>query len=188
MNRDNAVSMQVLLSRRWILTPADFRCYWKDVHGPLAARLPGLDYYRQVHVETSLGWWPVPSTVNVVPEEDDRIDGIADISFASTEQMEAYGNHAFYTREDEKNVFRRSVRYLADALLARRCAGRADALDDVSATDPLQLLVLVRRRTEAEVEGFDRFIGKLAALLDTGKGIRNAKVLRFRERDNTRNH
>lgn len=188
VNCDNAISMQVLLSRRENLDPADFRRFWQDVHGPLAARLPGLDYYRQIHVEPDPGWWPVASTVNVEPAESDRIDGIADMSFASAEQMMAYGKWAHYTREDEQNLFRRSVRYLADPLLPGRCAGEDDEPEKVSAAESLRLLVLVRRQTAASREGFDSFIARLAACLAGGEGIRRAKVLRFRERDNTRNH
>jgi len=36
-----------LLTRRPGLTPAAFRRHWRDVHGPLAARLPGLRRYVQ---------------------------------------------------------------------------------------------------------------------------------------------
>lgn len=49
------VVMHVLLSRRASLTQSDFRRYWQDVHGPLAARLPGLDAYRQLHLNPALG-------------------------------------------------------------------------------------------------------------------------------------
>ena len=36
-----------LLTRRPDLTPVAFRAYWRDVHGPLAAELPGLLAYHQ---------------------------------------------------------------------------------------------------------------------------------------------
>ncbi|MBO1074617.1 EthD domain-containing protein [Roseomonas marmotae] len=36
-----------LLNRRRDTTPDEFRRYWREVHGPLAARLPGLRAYRQ---------------------------------------------------------------------------------------------------------------------------------------------
>jgi len=39
-----------LLTRRRDLTPEQFRKHWLQVHGPLAARLPGLRHYRQNHI------------------------------------------------------------------------------------------------------------------------------------------
>jgi len=39
-----------LLTRRAGLAPEAFRRHWRDVHGPLAARLPGLERYLQNHL------------------------------------------------------------------------------------------------------------------------------------------
>ena len=39
-----------ILTRRPDLTPEHFRRHWLEVHGPLAARLPGLRRYHQNHV------------------------------------------------------------------------------------------------------------------------------------------
>jgi uncharacterized protein (TIGR02118 family) len=39
-----------LLTKRPDLTTAQFRQHWRNVHGPLAARLPGLRAYHQNHV------------------------------------------------------------------------------------------------------------------------------------------
>jgi uncharacterized protein (TIGR02118 family) len=39
-----------LLSKKEGATAADFRSHWKNSHGPLAARLPGLRRYHQNHV------------------------------------------------------------------------------------------------------------------------------------------
>jgi len=39
-----------LLQKKPDLAPADFRAHWSHVHGPLAAKLPGLRRYHQNHV------------------------------------------------------------------------------------------------------------------------------------------
>jgi uncharacterized protein (TIGR02118 family) len=39
-----------ILTRKPDLTPEQFRKHWLEVHGPLAARLPGLRRYHQNHV------------------------------------------------------------------------------------------------------------------------------------------
>ena len=51
---DDAVIVRMgLLTRRPDITPEQFRRHWLTVHGPLAARLPGLRAYHQNHVVDS---------------------------------------------------------------------------------------------------------------------------------------
>jgi len=69
-----------LFSRRADVTPAQFERHWLDVHGPLAARLPGLGTYRQNHVRERL--YEAPDS----PVQ--AIDGIAQLSFPSIGAME----------------------------------------------------------------------------------------------------
>ncbi|MBB4041784.1 uncharacterized protein (TIGR02118 family) [Microvirga flocculans] len=70
-----------LLTRRPEVSQADFRRHWREVHGPLAARLPGLRRYHQNHVvdtrqlaiDHARGSW--------------SIDGISELWFDSDEDM-----------------------------------------------------------------------------------------------------
>jgi uncharacterized protein (TIGR02118 family) len=70
-----------LLTRRPEVSQAEFRRHWLEVHGPLAARLPGLRRYHQNHVVDSRqfaidharGSWAV--------------DGISELWFDSEEDM-----------------------------------------------------------------------------------------------------
>src|SRR3712207_4509801 len=39
-----------LLQRKPEFSVVEFRAHWRDVHGPLAAKLPGLRQYHQNHV------------------------------------------------------------------------------------------------------------------------------------------
>ena len=55
----------------------EFRRYWRDVHGPLAARIPGLRKYVQNH--------PLPDAAS----GDLPCDGIAELWFDSAEAMRA---------------------------------------------------------------------------------------------------
>src|SRR5690242_5440492 len=38
-----------LLTRKQGMSPQDFYTYWREVHGPLAAKIPGLRRYIQSH-------------------------------------------------------------------------------------------------------------------------------------------
>ena len=55
----------------------EFRRYWREVHGPLAARMPGLRKYSQNHP------LPDPSQANL------PCDGIAELWFDSPEALQA---------------------------------------------------------------------------------------------------
>jgi len=66
-----------VLHRRPGMGRDEFRRYWRDVHGPLAARMPGLRKYVQNH---SL---PDPSSGDL------PCDGIAELWFDSPEEMQA---------------------------------------------------------------------------------------------------
>lgn len=48
------------------------------------------------------------------------MEGIAELSFRGTAGLAEYGLRGHLVRADEQNVFRRSVRYLADERSARR--------------------------------------------------------------------
>lgn len=42
----------VVLRRRRDMTVEEFRAYWRDVHGPLIGKIPGLRKYVQYHVRS----------------------------------------------------------------------------------------------------------------------------------------
>jgi len=69
-----------LFNRRAGIDEAQFRRHWIEVHGPLAARLPGLRSYRQNHILERLYEQPA-SPVQAV-------DGIAQLAFDSVAAME----------------------------------------------------------------------------------------------------
>lgn len=68
-----------LFSRRPGLDDAAFRSHWREVHGPLAAKLPGLGSYRQNHLLERL--YEAPDS----PVQ--AIDGISQLSFDSVADM-----------------------------------------------------------------------------------------------------
>jgi len=58
-----------------------FADYWRDVLGPLCARLPGISYYVQHHFSQDrwANLWPLPDGVRRM---DVVLDGAAEIGFA----------------------------------------------------------------------------------------------------------
>jgi uncharacterized protein (TIGR02118 family) len=77
-----------LFNRRPSLSDAQFRDHWLNVHGPLAAKLPGLGTYRQNHILER--FYEMPGS----PVQ--AIDGISQLSFESVAHMERSDASAEY--------------------------------------------------------------------------------------------
>jgi len=69
--RDRAVAVSsytTVLGRR-SLAEEDFRACWRDVHGPLCSRVPGLGWYVQHHFARhhDAHLWPLPEGSSASP-------------------------------------------------------------------------------------------------------------------------
>ena len=93
----------VILRRKPGMSRQQFRDHWRNVHGPLIAKLPGLIKYVQYHVRSEL-----------LDEEDDPIDGIAELWFASEEaQKQAYATPEYEAVvRDEPHLFEMSGHHI----------------------------------------------------------------------------
>ena len=69
-----------ILRKKPGLSPEEFHRYWKEVHGPIVSRLPGLVRYFQHHVASV----PRPEYA----QEDAPIDGIVETWWESAEALE----------------------------------------------------------------------------------------------------
>lgn len=97
-----------LLERKQGISRDLFSRYWRDVHGVMAARIPGFDSYVQHHVN------PITDIGSKVVEP---FEGIAVVTFANAEDRGGL-IHSDVTRHihrDEQNVFRRALLYNLEA-------------------------------------------------------------------------
>ena len=86
------------ITRKPGLSVEEFQRYWRDVHGPIAARMPGCRRYVQSHV--------LPELYNSDPSrEGPAYDGIAELWFDDLETMrESFRSpEVKIAREDELN-------------------------------------------------------------------------------------
>lgn len=91
----------IALIERKPSVPRDlFSRYWRDVHGVMAARIPGFDGYTQYHV--------TPLSEGAPPFE-----GVAIVTFAKAEDSAGLLTSAVtkHIHRDERNVFRRALLY-----------------------------------------------------------------------------
>lgn len=106
---DNEITTVALLQRRDGMTPELFSAYWRDVHGVLAARIPGFRSYVQNHVEPC--GLPTLST-----EHDHRsilIDGFAEVTYDSEADRQGLATSDItpLILRDERNVFSHTLLY-----------------------------------------------------------------------------
>lgn len=94
-----------LVYRKDGMTVEQFRTHWRDEHGPLAARTPGLRRYVQHHVVDTR------SPSNVL-----RPDGIAELWFNSVEDETAFfaSELGRLQREDGRNFVGFSTTFIVE--------------------------------------------------------------------------
>ena len=82
-----------LVKRKPTFLRADFKRYWKDVHAPLALKLPGLRRYVQSHAVDEAYEWAEP-----------RWDGVAHLYFDDAQAAEKAMTSDVYLNESGPDV------------------------------------------------------------------------------------
>jgi hypothetical protein len=87
-----------------------FADYWRDVLGPLCARLPGVGYYVQHHFSQDhrANLWPLPDGIRRM---DVMLDGAAEIGFADIDGMKRYAEASPVLFGDVFHLFEHIVAY-----------------------------------------------------------------------------
>lgn len=98
--------------KRRARVPQDvFAHYWRDVHGPLCARLPGLGHYVQYHFDRNQDahLWPLLEGIDEIP--DYELDGMVEIGFASAADQQRFQEASPLLFVDEQNMFAETLAY-----------------------------------------------------------------------------
>jgi EthD domain len=88
-----------------------FATYWRDVHGPLCARIPGLGWYVQHHLDREQDAHLWPAIDGIAPFPDYTLDGGVEIGFATAEDQAAFNAASHLLFADEQNMFAATVAY-----------------------------------------------------------------------------
>lgn len=110
------ISTVALIERRPDISRSLFTRYWRDVHGVMAARIPGFDCYTQYHVT------PLDAA-------SDPFEGIAIVTYRSEEDRAGliHSEVTQHIHRDEQNVFRRALLYNLGDGASRHICGSTDA-------------------------------------------------------------
>ncbi|MGJ7579847.1 hypothetical protein ACSFA3_06660 [Variovorax sp. RHLX14] len=88
-----------------------FATYWRDVHGPLCARIPGLGWYVQNHFDREQDAHLWPAIDGVAAFDGYTLDGGVEIGFHSAEDQALFDAACPILFADEQNMFAGTVAY-----------------------------------------------------------------------------
>jgi hypothetical protein len=112
-NRDAAIAINTYTTvlKRLQVPHEVFATYWRDVHGPLCSRMPGLAWYVQYHLnrEQDAHLWPAQE--GIAPFPDYVLDGGVEIGFANAADQAVFNEASSILFSDEQNMFAATVAY-----------------------------------------------------------------------------
>lgn len=111
--RDAAVAINTYTTvlRRPKVPHETFANYWRDVHGPLCSRIPGLGWYVQNHFNREQDAHLWPEIDGVSPFENYVLDGGVEIGFETAADQEEFNDACSILFADEQNMFAATVAY-----------------------------------------------------------------------------
>lgn len=182
------VAFYVLLWKRHGISLNLFDDYWRNVHGPVCARLPGQYQYWQFHVAANEGGtFPQTEGVESFSPPEDQFAGIAELTFQSPEDRLTWFKAAAILMDDEHNLFSKAIGYNTSP---GSSITYVDGIENGAPNGSLgieKFHVLVKKSPNVTVEAFRQYLKEsFAASL-----IKNPHLLKFRlhlfdEVDNSR--
>jgi uncharacterized protein (TIGR02118 family) len=155
-----------LLTRRPDVSPEAFRRHWREIHGPLAARLPGLRRYRQIHLLRRVA-------LDGVADPGWPLDGISQLWFAAGADMRALASTPAYgaVAADEPRFMRPSRVVVAERQVLRTAP-------DGAASKVMLLLSRAQGVTEADFAAAWRAPDAMPGAIGLTLGLVVERILR----------
>jgi hypothetical protein len=151
-----------------------FATYWRDVHGPLCSRIPGLGWYVQTHLsrEQDAHLWPVMDGIRPFP--DYELDGGVEIGFHSAEDQAAFNEACPILFADEQNMFAATVAYA----LPKGSTTLVDRIAEPSpnADDGLDRIHLHLGAAHDDATAFGERVGRLARDLAAEEAVLRVRL------------
>lgn len=142
--------------------------YWRDVHGPLAARVPGLYQYRQLQISPSRSdLWGRIDGIELDNRMDRQPDGMPQGLFLSAEHLKAFAQHPVvgtHIFNDERNFVRRLGTQMSPPGSANTLIDRVNIAQLQGAPPFPSFAVCFVAREGIEIEAFHRYVREQVAL------------------------
>jgi EthD domain len=153
------VAFYVLLWKRHGITQEMFDDYWRDVHGPVCARLPGQYQYWQFHVAPNEGGlFPAVAGVNYTSTDEDQFAGIAELTFRSPEDRQTWFQAANILMADEHNIFSKAIGYVTTAGHSKTYVDRIEVGAPNGRLGLVKFHVMVKQGQDVSVEAFRKYM------------------------------
>ncbi len=176
-DQEGKVAFYVLLWKREGIPLDLFDNYWKDVHGPVCARLPGQHQYWQFHVAHSEnGLFPNLNGSNSYFDPQDNFDGIAELTFKNESDRNTWFTAAGILMDDERNLFKKAIGYTTSP------GNSITYVDSIAngapngVVDAVKFHVMVKKDPHVSVENFRNYLRNIFA----PKVSQSSSVLKFR--------
>lgn len=160
-SRDNdaKVTFYVPLWKRNGITLDQFDDYWRDVHGPVCARLPGQFQYWQWHVAHNEGGiFPGVRGVDSGSAPDEQFDGIAELTFKSVEDRQTWFDASAILMGDEHNIFSKAIGYVSSPGNSRTYLDRFTVGDPNGTQGGVKYHVMVKQKEGISVDAFRSYM------------------------------
>jgi hypothetical protein len=187
-DQSGKVAFYVLLWKRRGITLEMFDEYWRNVHGPVCARLPGQYQYWQFHLAHAEGGiWPEIPGIQYGCPEDQQFDGIAELTFRSEEDRNTWFRAAAILMDDERNIFRKAIGYNSSRGNSKTYVDRIPAGDPNGAVAYTRLHVMVKKADGVSTDAFRRYLtNSFAKHAASSELVQKLRVHAFEEVDASR--
>lgn len=177
----------VLLTKKKRITSDMFFNYWKDVHGPICARLPGQYQYWQFHLAHNEGsYWQTTNSIECKSLEEDQIDGIAELTFLTEEDRQKWFNASAVLMSDEYNLFSKAIGYVTKEGNSKTYVDHIENGEQNGNLNIVKYHVLVKKHDFAKLDDFQKYIaGSFANTFVKTDLILKFKLHLFEEHDNS---
>ena len=154
-----SVTFYVALWKRSGIDRDSFDNYWKDVHGPVCARLPGQHDYWQYHLGMAEGGiFPAVEGVQTVCSLQDQFHGIAELTFSDPGKRQTWFQASTILMDDEHNIFSKAIGYTTSPGQSKTLIEKEEStLRNGESAGP-RYHVLIRKSPQRTVDQFRDFI------------------------------
>lgn len=176
-DRAGSVVFYVLLWKRRGISLDHFDDYWRNVHGPVCARLPGQFQYWQLHVaHNERGLWPEAPEIRYDCASENQFDGIAELSFRDAADRDTWFHAAGILMDDEHNLFRKAIGYNTSPGNSRTYADGIPAGDPNGPVGVPKMHAMVKKADAVTMADFRRYMtDRFASAV-----VKSSLVLKFR--------
>ncbi|MBH8563072.1 EthD domain-containing protein [Nostoc sp. CENA67] len=157
--QDATTVLYILIKKREDIDLQTFYSYWKNVHGPVSARIPGQYQYWQYHLTHNRDniWSSVDSIEYTIPKED-QLDGIAELTFLSEGDLQTWINSAAILDSDQQNFVSQAIIYGTNNSNSKTYVDSIENTYPIGNLDVIKFHVMVKKANTITVEQFREYM------------------------------